>query len=101
MLENFLTNLDYPIIKFIDFDGYGIYDKKTGKNIENITLENIGDKIIRSTSNMDGVKFYLNDNSWATIRISGTEPLVRIYAESNTNEEVSNIINELKDYIFC
>ena len=69
--------------------------------LENITIENIGDKIIRSTSNMDGVKFYLNDNSWATIRISGTEPLVRIYAESNSKEEVTNIINELKDYIFC
>ncbi len=69
--------------------------------LENITIETIDNKIITSFSDMDGVKFYLNDNSWGTIRISGTEPLVRIYAESNTNEEVSNIINELKDYIFC
>ena len=50
---------------------------------------------------MDGVKFYLEDNSWGTIRISGTEPLIRIYAESNSQEEVTNIINKLKDYLFC
>ena len=50
---------------------------------------------------MDGVKFYLKDKSWGTIRISGTEPLIRIYAESNSQYEVTNIINELKDYIFC
>ena len=69
--------------------------------LENITIDNIDDKIITSTSNMDGVKFYLEDNSWGTIRISGTEPLIRIYAESNSQEEVTNIINKLKDYLFC
>ena len=69
--------------------------------LENITIENIDNKTIISTSDMDGVKFYLKDKSWGTIRISGTEPLIRIYAESNSQYEVTNIINELKDYIFC
>tara|TARA_Y100001968_G_scaffold98049_2_gene88020 strand:- start:863 stop:1396 length:534 start_codon:yes stop_codon:yes gene_type:complete len=69
--------------------------------LENITIENIDNKTIISTSDTDGVKFYLKDKSWGTIRISGTEPLIRIYAESNSQYEVTNIINELKEYIFC
>jgi tRNA-2-methylthio-N6-dimethylallyladenosine synthase len=35
----------------------------------------------RLTTN-DGFKFYLADGSWLLIRTSGTEPLVRVYAEA-------------------
>jgi phosphomannomutase len=68
--------------------------------LKNISIQNIGDKMITLISYIDGVKFYLEDNSWGVIRISGTEPLVRIYAESNTKEEVLNIISELEKYLF-
>src|SRR2546429_3517618 len=30
----------------------------------------------------DGYKFYLKDGSWVLLRTSGTEPLIRIYAEA-------------------
>jgi phosphomannomutase len=30
----------------------------------------------------DGLKFWIDDGSWLLIRTSGTEPLVRIYAEA-------------------
>ena len=44
----------------------------------------------------DGVKLYLNDNSsWILIRPSGTEPLLRIYFESDSLEK----IEELKAFI--
>lgn len=32
----------------------------------------------------DGVKFFLDDGSWLLIRFSGTEPLVRVYAEASS-----------------
>jgi phosphomannomutase len=32
----------------------------------------------------DGVKFFLEDGSWLLIRFSGTEPLVRVYAEASS-----------------
>lgn len=32
----------------------------------------------------DGIKFYLSDKSWLLIRPSGTEPVLRIYAEART-----------------
>ena len=32
----------------------------------------------------DGVKFFTADGSWLLVRFSGTEPLVRVYAEATS-----------------
>ena len=34
----------------------------------------------------DGFKFWLDDGSWLLVRFSGTEPLVRVYAEATSSE---------------
>ncbi|NLE90594.1 MAG: phosphoglucomutase/phosphomannomutase family protein, partial [Dehalococcoidales bacterium] len=44
--------------------------------------------------NFDGVRFLLNDHSWLLIRFSGTEPLLRIYAESNSPDRAAGLIQE-------
>jgi phosphomannomutase len=44
----------------------------------------------------DGFRFLLDDDSWLLIRFSGTEPLVRIYAEAGSPEEVGNLLREGK-----
>jgi alpha-D-glucose phosphate-specific phosphoglucomutase len=40
----------------------------------------------------DGFRFILADNSWLLIRFSGTEPLLRIYAESDSPARVGRLI---------
>ena len=40
----------------------------------------------------DGFRFILADNTWLLIRFSGTEPLLRIYAESNTPDRVEKLL---------
>ncbi len=42
---------------------------------------------------MDGIKFYLSDDSWLLIRPSGTEPVLRIYAEAHTHEAVKALLD--------
>lgn len=42
----------------------------------------------------DGVKFWLADESWLLIRPSGTEPLLRIYAEAPTRDAVPALLRE-------
>ena len=42
----------------------------------------------------DGVKFWLSDDSWLLIRPSGTEPLLRIYAEAPTRDAVPALLGE-------
>ncbi len=40
----------------------------------------------------DGFRFMLADNSWLLIRFSGTEPLLRIYAETNAPERAERLL---------
>ncbi len=40
----------------------------------------------------DGVKFIAEDGSWLMLRGSGTEPILRIYAEARTDEDASLIL---------
>jgi len=37
---------------------------------------------------MDGVKYVMDDDSWLLIRPSGTEPVLRVYAEGRSEEAV-------------
>lgn len=53
--------------------------------------EILGLQIIKKDKK-DGIKLYLEDNkSWILVRPSGTEPLLRIYIESDTVEKVDGI----------
>ena len=45
----------------------------------------------------DGYRFVLDNGSWALIRFSGTEPLLRIYAESESQESVETLISACRD----
>ena len=44
----------------------------------------------------DGVRFLLVNGGWAVVRMSGTEPLVRLYAESPTPEGQDSVLDDLK-----
>lgn len=46
----------------------------------------------------DGVKMYAKDGSWLMIRGSGTEPIIRIYAESNSPERVQKLISQGQEF---
>lgn len=41
----------------------------------------------------DGVKYYLEDGSWLLIRPSGTEPVLRVYAEASNDERVRALLD--------
>jgi phosphomannomutase len=43
----------------------------------------------------DGIKHHLEDGSWVLVRPSGTEPVLRIYAESNDSGKVQDLVEEV------
>ncbi|MBP7999389.1 MAG: phosphoglucomutase/phosphomannomutase family protein [Chloroflexi bacterium] len=47
---------------------------------------------IEQVSTLDGVKYYLNDGSWLLIRPSGTEPVLRVYAEAPNSGRVRALL---------
>ncbi|MBN2385746.1 MAG: phosphoglucomutase/phosphomannomutase family protein [Anaerolineales bacterium] len=58
---------------------------------ENAPAEIGGQKVLE-VSNRDGVKYILADDSWLLIRPSGTEPVLRVYAEGRSQEMVKNLL---------
>lgn len=47
---------------------------------------------------LDGIKFSWSDK-WIHIRKSNTEPIIRIFAEAPTKDEVDDLVNTLKNYV--
>jgi alpha-D-glucose phosphate-specific phosphoglucomutase len=60
--------------------------------LETDTPSQIGGESLSLTSNLDGVKYIFSDDSWLLIRPSGTEPVLRVYAEGRTPEMVSALL---------
>ncbi len=58
--------------------------KQMVKMLVDSAPQSVGGETIARVDTMDGAKFYLNDHSWLLIRPSGTEPVLRIYAEART-----------------
>jgi alpha-D-glucose phosphate-specific phosphoglucomutase len=52
-----------------------------------------GESVVKVDS-YDGVKFHLADDSWLLIRPSGTEPLLRVYAEAGSEEAVKALLHK-------
>jgi phosphomannomutase len=56
------------------------------------SVSSVVDIKIAKLDTTDGYKYYLTDDSWLLIRLSGTEPLIRIYAEGHSPEQVQKLL---------
>jgi phosphomannomutase len=73
--------LKYPVAK----------DRMTQKLTAEAPASIGGEKVVEVRS-FDGVKYILADDSWLLIRPSGTEPVLRIYAEGRSQEMVTALL---------
>jgi len=56
-------------------------------------------KHVKRTDRIDGLQLIFDDESWVLIRPSGTEPLVRVYAEAETPERSKQIAEEARKWV--
>lgn len=60
-----------------------------------------GDLQVRKVEDIDGYKFFFDNDEWVMIRPSGTEPVLRTYAEASTTEAAFKVLekthNEFKN----
>ncbi|HEY4538288.1 MAG TPA: phosphoglucomutase/phosphomannomutase family protein, partial [Erysipelothrix sp.] len=47
-------------------------------------------------SYMDGLKVYFKDGAWISARFSGTEPLIRVFAEANTDADLHRLTQDFE-----
>lgn len=98
--------LDYLYSKI----GYHYYDR-LDLHISAGESQSISDSIIQGSvdsiagtkvvklDTTDGFRFLLADGSWLLIRFSGTEPLVRVYAESHSSEQVQKLLENGRELL--
>ena len=59
----------------------------------------VGGRRVESINRIDGVKFMFAGGSWMLMRPSGTEPMVRIYAESEDKKDLEELLEEGRRYL--
>lgn len=65
---------------------------KIVENCKKDAYKEFGEYKVQSVGTIDGYKYFLDDDRWVMIRPSGTEPVLRTYAEAPTLDEVRHIL---------
>lgn len=108
MCNVYNKSLSELVNDLMDFIGYHtfrrvdlhVHSKNRLKNfLASYSPASISGLKIKSSDSMDGQKFIFEDGSWLMFRLSGTEPVLRIYCESNSEEKVHTLIEKGKKVI--
>ncbi|MFB6127149.1 MAG: phosphoglucomutase/phosphomannomutase family protein [Halolamina sp.] len=59
----------------------------------------VAGRAIDEVVTLDGFKLLLEDGSWLLVRPSGTEPVLRVYAEADSQETVDELLAEGRDLV--
>lgn len=94
----------YDIVGSFAFERYDLHitedlKQRIVEKCKSGAFTSFGKYQVQKSENIDGWKYHLNDNSWVMIRASGTEPVLRVYSESNTQAEVFEILDTVKDIL--
>ena len=96
-LRKILADLQKKVGNFINLRINLRLDEQS--NIERVTERlktkpplNIAGYPVWRINNADGFKFIMKDGSWLGLRPSGTEPVVRIYAEANNKPKLMSFV---------
>ena len=57
-------------------------------------------KRVKRADRTDGLKLEFEDNSWVLLRLSGTEPLLRVYTEAATQDASRKLAEQTRAWIF-
>jgi len=55
---------------------------------------------LKDIRTQDGVKYVLDDDSWLLFRLSGTEPILRIYSEGSSQGLAESLVKQGRDFAF-
>lgn len=60
--------------------------------MKTLDIKSMGGLKVKHKETMDGLHFLFEDDSWLLYRASGTEPLIRVYAETPTMDQTNEFI---------
>jgi phosphoglucomutase len=59
----------------------------------------LGERNVTNIERIDGVKFDFEHDDWLLMRFSGTEPIIRIYGEAETQPEMDRLVKSLLELL--
>ena len=77
-------------------DGYQQVRERLVHRMKTQPPERIGSLAITKTRADDGYKYWLGEDSWVLVRMSGTEPLMRVYCESTDPARVEHLLDDFE-----
>ena len=93
MVENLLQEVGPAFYERRDLRlRHPVSKEQMSKRLEDEAPAEIGGESITQVSTIDGVKYIMADDSWLLIRPSGTEPVLRVYAEGRTPQMVKALL---------
>jgi len=66
--------------------------------LKDAPITNLGPYPVKSVSHMDGTKILLENDNWALLRFSGTEPVLRLMVEADSPDKAKTLIDWLRDF---
>lgn len=80
---------------------YHLTDEKISQVKEELEKQGIqesGGFNVTRYNTLDGTKIFFEDDSWLLVRASGTEPLLRVYAEASSEKRVQELLGFAKEH---
>ncbi len=78
----------------IDLKVVGDQGRELVKKLRGEPLSELAGMKVKEVDLTDGVKLIFEDDAWLLFRASGTEPVLRIYAEAPTKDELKKLLEE-------
>ena len=99
-----LINEVYAIVGPFSYDRSDLHisevlKQEVLKNCTEDKYKKFGELEVRHLETIDGWKYHFDNDQWLMIRASGTEPVLRTYAESNSLENARKILAACKQAI--
>ena len=68
------------------------------KRLQAAPIDHVGSYPVIGVSHVDGTKLLLDNDNWALLRFSGTEPILRLMVEADTPDKAQELIDWLKRF---
>jgi phosphomannomutase len=69
------------------------------RNLRETPASHVGPYKVVRISHMDGTKLYLENDNWALLRFSGTEPVLRLAVEADSPAKAEELLTWLKQFV--